>query len=118
MGGLAMALEFASESDILETSVQRTEDAIVISLSGELDVAGAPLVQQHLLDAAQSGVRHVTCDLEYLTYLDSVGISVLMTTRKRLKATGRELVLRCPSDRVLKVLEVSGVASYFSIRPK
>jgi anti-sigma B factor antagonist len=113
---LAMALEI--ESGFIEITVHRTEQAIVISLAGELDVAGAPLVQEHLLDAAQSGVPEVVCDLGDLAYLDSAGISVLISARKRLKATGRDLVLCRPSERVRKVLEVSGVVSYFPIRQR
>ena len=47
--------------------------------------------------------------------MDSTGISVLIAARKRLDATGRDLVLVGPSERVHKVLEITGVDSYFTI---
>jgi anti-anti-sigma regulatory factor len=36
--------------------------------------------------------------------------------QKRLQSTGRELILVAPTERVRKVLEITGVATYFTIR--
>jgi anti-sigma B factor antagonist len=116
MGVLAMSLEMESGTEVLQIGVARSEGTVVITLAGELDVAGAPVLREHLAAATRSGGR-VVCDLEHLTYMDSTGISVLIAARKRLDATGRDLVLVGPSERVHKVLKMTGVGSYFTIQP-
>ena len=109
-----MSLEMEPGTEVLQIGVARSEGKVVISLAGELDVAGAPVLREHLAAATRSDGR-VVCDLEHLTYNDSTGISVLIAARKRLDATGRDLVLVGPSERVHKVLEITGVDSYFTI---
>jgi anti-sigma B factor antagonist len=112
-----MTLEMESETELLQIGLSRSEGMIVLSLSGELDIAGAPLLREYLFDAVRSGDQ-VGCDLEHLTYMDSTGISLLISARKSLKATGRELILFGLSEPVHKVLEITGVASYFTIQPR
>ena len=112
-----MSLEMESGTEVLQIGVARSDGKVVITLAGELDVAGAPVLHEHLAAATRSEGRVVVCDLEHLTYMDSTGISVLIAARKRLDATGRDLVLVGPSERVHKVLEITGVDSYFTIQP-
>ena len=112
-----MSLEMESGTEVLQIGVARSDGKVVITLAGELDVAGAPVLREHLAAATRSEGRVVVCDLEHLTYMDSTGISVLIAARKRLDATGRDLVLVGPSERVHKVLEITGVDSYFTIQP-
>jgi anti-sigma B factor antagonist len=105
-----------SGTDFLQIALSHSDGAVVITLAGELDVTGAPSLREHLVEAMRSDDQ-VVCDLEHLTYMDSTGISVLLAARKRLKATGRDLVLTGLSERVHKVLEITGVVSYFTILP-
>jgi hypothetical protein len=45
MGVLAMTLEMESGSGLLNIDVERSRDQLVLSISGELDLATAPLLQ-------------------------------------------------------------------------
>jgi anti-sigma B factor antagonist len=116
MGVLAVTLEMESGSELLQIDVRSVEDAVVLTLSGELDIAGAPLLLERLVEAEHSGAKEVICDLEHLTYLDSTGISVLISARKRLRASGRDLVLLALSPPVTKIFDITGIGSYFTIR--
>ena len=42
MGVLAMTLELDSESGLFKIDVERSRDQLVLSVSGELDLASAP----------------------------------------------------------------------------
>jgi anti-sigma B factor antagonist len=112
-----MTLEIESGSEIFHVDVARSRGTIVLSLVGELDISGAVILREEFI-AAVASEHDVECDLEHLTYLDSTGISLLISVQKRLRATGRELVLVGPTERVHKVLEITGVASYFTIRAR
>ncbi len=72
-----MTLEMESESGLLTIDMERSRDQLVLSISGELDLATAPLLQEHLLEATRSDVSKVVVDLERAIYIDSVGLGVL-----------------------------------------
>jgi anti-sigma B factor antagonist len=110
-----MTLEIESGSEIFQVDVAQMDGTIVLSLAGELDISGAVALREEFFAALASDVE-VVCNLEHLTYLDSTGISLLISVQKRLQATGRELILVAPTDRVRKVLEITGVATYFTTR--
>jgi anti-sigma B factor antagonist len=71
----------------------------VLSISGELDLASAPLLQQHFLEAVQAHAGEVVVDLEHATYIDSAGLGVLVSAHNRLMAGGGNLVTCSPTPR-------------------
>jgi anti-sigma B factor antagonist len=117
MGVLAMTLEIESGPEIFHVDVAQREGTVILSLAGELDVSGAVVLREEFF-AAVASEDAVECHLEHLTYLDSTGISLLISVQKRLRSTGREMVLVAPTERVNKVLEITGVTSYFTIRDR
>jgi anti-sigma B factor antagonist len=112
-----MTLEIESGPEIFHVDVVRRGGTVVLSLAGELDVSGAVVLREQFL-AAVASEDAVECHLEHLTYLDSTGISLLISVQKRLRSTGRDMVLIAPTERVNKVLEITGVTSYFDIRDR
>jgi anti-anti-sigma factor len=115
MGVLAMTLELESESGVFQIGVECSRVQLVLSLSGELDLASAPLLQEHLLEAAQSDVSEVVVDLEHATYIDSAGLGVLVSAHNRLMARGGNLVICSPTPRSMKLFEIAGLSSYLNI---
>jgi stage II sporulation protein AA (anti-sigma F factor antagonist) len=114
MGVLAMTLEMESESGLLKIGVERSLDQLVVSISGELDLATAPLLQEHLLEA-QSDVSEVVVDLEHTTYIDSTGLDVLVSAHKRLAKSGGQLIIRALTPRSLRLFEIAGLSDYLNI---
>ena len=51
-----MSLEMEPGTEVLQIGVARSEGKVVISLAGELDVAGAPVLREHLAAATRSGL--------------------------------------------------------------
>ena len=79
-----------------------------LALVGELDASTAHCLADAL--AAQHEERgDVRLDLSRLVFLDSVGLSALIATARRL-TEGDQLVLISPQDTVRRALELSGVA--------
>jgi anti-anti-sigma factor len=85
------------------------EDAVIVMLRGELDLASAGALER-ALHAAEAGPERLVVDLSGLTFIDSTGIHVLLQAQQR--ADGR-LSLRRGPDEVHRVLELTGVADYF-----
>jgi anti-anti-sigma factor len=85
----------------------------VLVLSGELDLLGrVPL--EHAI-AEHDAAAPLVIDLEDVAFLDSSGLRSLLWARQRAEEAGGGVTLRRPTTPVLRVLEVSGTLSLFTI---
>ena len=98
-----------------DVALERVDDQYHLRLSGELDLATAPWLRDHLVEIAADGPGHVVVDLSRLAFIDSTGLSVLVGGWKRLRESGGDLVLRSPSPAVAKVLDIAGLHEVFPI---
>ncbi len=74
-------------------SSTRADEMITVSCSGELDIATAPDVEREIARAVTPDApKLVRLDWSGLTFMDSTGIRLLLTTVRRCKESGRELV--------------------------
>ena len=105
-----------SDSEFSVVGLSYSGSEAVITLAGELDLASAPVLHESLLEAASGGAETIKIDIQRLTYIDSVGLGVLVSAHKRLQSNGGSLVISGPTARVMRVLAVSGLTRYFTIR--
>ncbi len=95
--------------------VSGAEQAYEVHLHGELDMSTAQQLRQELLRLTSDGATEVTIDLSELEFVDSTGLSVLVTGLKRLREMGGNLALRSPTPGTRRVLEITGLTEIFSI---
>jgi anti-sigma B factor antagonist len=98
-------------------SITRTNDggAVVLALSGELDVITAPDLALQLDELAAEACPRVLLELSGLSFVDSAGVSVLVKARHAAEATGRRLILRNPTEQVHQVFSVLGLAGWLAL---
>ena len=70
----------------------------------ENSTSPAPLLQEHLLEAAQTGLGEVVVNLEHATYIDSSGLGVLVSAHKRQATKGGELIVRFVAVALVEVV--------------
>jgi anti-sigma B factor antagonist len=87
----------------------------VLAVKGEIDVYTAPRLREKLVDLVSQGRRQIVVDLEGVDFLDSTGLGVLVGGLKRLRSNGGDLSLVCTQARILKVFEITGMTTVFSI---
>lgn len=92
-----------------------SDGTITARLVGELDLVTVPSFEEHLDRLRQEGARQLTLDLAGLAFIDSTGLSALVSALKRYRAEGGDIVLRSPTRATSKVLEISGLAQVFNI---
>lgn len=90
--------------------VRNADATTVISVSGELDLASSPALEEELERVAQSGAQLVVVDLRNLEFMDSTGLSVLVRAHQRAEENGRRLGLVNGSQQVQRLLTLTGVA--------
>jgi anti-sigma B factor antagonist len=94
-----------------------TDDACtVVSVVGELDVATAPALREHL-ERAIDGGGLVVADLLGVTFIDSTALGVLIGALKRSESAGGGLRIAVAEPRILKIFEITGLTELFSIFP-
>ena len=99
----------------LQVTVSGAEPEYEVRLLGELDMSTAPQLRDELLRLVSDGATMVTVDLSQLAFVDSTGLSVLITGLKRLRQQGGDLALRSPTPGTLRVLEITGLTEVFPI---
>jgi anti-sigma B factor antagonist len=88
---------------------------VVLSVSGEVDVATAPRLRERLVDLVTEGNHRIVVDLENVDFLDSTGLGVLVGALKRVRTHDGDLGLVCTQPRILKVFEITGLTKVFAI---
>jgi anti-anti-sigma factor len=82
---------------------------LVITVSGELDIATAPALRDRLDAALEAGTRRLVIDLSAVTFLDSVALATIVHAKQRLPEDGRLALAVDPSSYVMLVFESGGL---------
>jgi anti-sigma B factor antagonist len=96
-------------------TVSGSAGQFVVSLEGELDLATAPELREHLVVLAEDNDADIVIDLTHLDFIDSTGLSVLVMALNRSRAAGGSIVVRNPSASVMRILEITGLVSVFPL---
>jgi anti-anti-sigma factor len=103
-------------TDQLEIAERSERNARVVALSGELDVATAPMLSERLQDAIEGFAdMHVIIDLSNVAFMDSMGLQVMLSATRRLARERRRLVLVCLPGPILRLLAGTKLDSAFDI---
>jgi anti-anti-sigma factor len=89
----------------LEIETARDGDGVVISLSGELDLATADDLGRLIRDVEESDISRIVIDLSELSFVDSSGLQALLHARSR--GDGRISFLPSKHEAVTRVLALT-----------
>jgi anti-anti-sigma factor len=93
-------------------------ESILITLSGEIDLANAATVENEIFAAVPHHPSPVSVDLADLDYMDSVGVRILFELAARLQELGSVLTLLVPLDSPMRQLvEISGLDLIATLQP-
>jgi anti-anti-sigma factor len=99
-----------------ELAVSSAEGAVrVVSLKGELDFDEAPTFARTLDELRADGARDLVVDLAELTFIDSSGISVLVSTARAAASDGGMLVVASPASHVRRVFEIVNLSELMPV---
>lgn len=87
---------------------------VVLTVAGDVDLAAHAHFEAEILQA-WDGSSDLVIDCSRITFLDSMGLRVLVQSRQRAVDNGRDFALAAPSEPVLRVLELAGVKSLFTV---
>ena len=97
--------------------VDRSDGAVRIAVTGEVDLANAKVVEQQILRGVDGGPGAVTLDLTGLRYIDSAGLWILFRLGTRLSAATVAGEVLVPADGpVRRMVDTAGVSAAIPVR--
>jgi anti-anti-sigma factor len=94
--------------------VDRRDGAVVVSLTGELDLYNAEDVRAALLECCAEEPAVLIVDLAGVNFIDSTALGVLIEARSRMNDRSG-FRLAAPGLETRRALEVSGLDRHFSV---
>jgi anti-sigma B factor antagonist len=86
-------------------------------VAGELDGATAVLLSEQLRQLVADLVGDLTIDIGLVTFIDSTGLSLLISLHKQVRALGRTLTVADPTPMARRLLEITGLDQALTIEP-
>jgi anti-sigma B factor antagonist len=94
--------------------VDHDGDRVVVSVSGDLDLASAPELRTRLLGVLALPLTQIVVDLEHLEFMDSTGLSALVRARRAARDRDIAFSLESPNPQVEWMLSLTGLAPLFA----
>jgi anti-anti-sigma factor len=107
--------ESVGSEEHLRIDVRTATDRVVLELHGELDLLGAPVLQQQIEQAGADTRPILVLDLQDLQFVDSAGLRVVLAAHESTRRRGQELVLTKGSDQVQRLLAIVGVDAHLRV---
>ncbi len=89
---------------------------IVLQLSGELDIAGAPHLDQCVRTVLEERPRRLILDVSALEFTDVAGLGCLVRAAREGTRVDSGLVLASPNAMLRRLIDLADVADRFWIR--
>jgi anti-anti-sigma factor len=95
------------------STVRHAAGRVVLTAAGDVDLAAHGRFQADI-DQVWDGSTDLVLDCSQITFLDSMGLRVLVTTIQRADEHGRKVTLAAPSQPVVRVLDRAGIREMFT----
>jgi anti-sigma B factor antagonist len=100
----------------MSIEVKDMNGAMVVALTGDVDLQTSPAVRQKLLECLEKHTR-VIADLGAVSYIDSSGVASLVEAFQMSRKKGASFALAAVSPAAMRVLSLARLDKVFSIHP-
>lgn len=90
-------------------------ERLVVEVRGEVDIASAPRLGQHISRALEQLPHEIVVDLSEVIFIDSAGLGVLVNANQRARNSNVPLKLVLPSGPARFPFEVTGLVAMFQL---
>lgn len=93
----------------------KESNACIITLPKEMLMTETPTLRAAILKQIKSGITRLIMDLHQVEFIDSSGLSVLISALKQAQQEGGEVILLSPSEGVRALIELTRLHQVFHI---
>lgn len=101
--------------DLLTTEITVDGAWTLVRVTGQLDIATAPMLDQRLVEAQVDDAQRILIDLDGIEFVDALGLGVLLAAYRRAQLTGGEVAVVCGTPRIRTVLDQAGLTRILTI---
>jgi anti-sigma B factor antagonist len=105
----------APDASLSLTSRTEPGGRVIATLRGDLCIASAPALREHLLSLLRPPVSQLIIDLSAVERADASGLAVLVASGRRAGLLGGSLRLAAPSPEVARVLAATGMDRHLDV---
>lgn len=98
----------------MEINMRDLRGVNVLDISGEVDIYSGEELKNCLDELINDG-QHVLLNISKTDYIDSFGLSLLISFRKKLGKLGRKFGLCCPQSYVKRILNLTKLYDFLSV---
>jgi anti-sigma B factor antagonist len=91
-------------------------DAVVVELSGELDISSAAGVESRLMEVEQRAPERLILDLRRVSFIDSTGLSMIINADGRARKEGRRLTIVSGEGVPRRILRTVGLEERLDVQ--
>jgi anti-anti-sigma factor len=99
----------------LRVDAVREQDRVVLRLSGELDLASAPILVRALEDPEIGAAALLLLDLDELQFVDSSGLRVILLAHEHARERGQDFAITAGSPQVQRLLSITSVTEHLRV---
>ena len=99
----------------MEINRRESGDIVIFDINGEIDLYNAPEIKEKIKEEMNKNKVNIIINLDKVSYIDSSGIGVLISSLSNLKKVGGALKLINVYASVRKVFELTKLTSFFDI---
>jgi anti-sigma B factor antagonist len=99
---------------LLKIDTEAEGDTLNVKLSGEFDMGAVAAFRTAVEDKPESW-RRAVIDMNDVVFVDSSGLQELLRLNNRARELDLQVVLARPSVPVMRLLELTGLESHFTI---
>ena len=96
-------------------TVNRFEEVDVVRLPRRVMMADAPSIRNEIRAMVESGRKNIVLDLSDVAFIDSSGLSILISAREATQAVGGDVLLLKPTSIVRSLIELTRLQEIFEI---
>ena len=89
-------------------------DSVTVLVTGEVDMGSKELLEEAMSELGGQP-QNLMVDLRGVTFIDSMGLAMLLRIHRLCEANGGSLALAAPSDNVRKLLRLSQLDSVLTV---
>jgi anti-anti-sigma factor len=94
--------------EALTLEVRQGHDYTIVTAAGEIDISTVTRLRERLFEIAAGG-HPLVVDLDQVSFIDSVGLAVLVGTANRAAAHGGSLYVACGRPKFRELFRLAGL---------
>ncbi len=99
----------------IKKQFEKDSNSWLFEIAGELDLESSASFKESLLEAIEEKKANIILDCTHLSFLDSTGLGIMISTYKVIKEDNYTINIKNPKKNINKLLNITGLNKLFEI---